>query len=133
MNTEKMYTLKDKLMRELEEMSSKEMTASNLNMVDTLAHATKNLCKVIDGAEEEYSGDGDWRAYGSYGRSYRGGMNGGSYNSERYSNRHRDSMGRYARDGGRDAMLRNLEEMLEDANTQSERMAIQNCIDQLRK
>ncbi|MBO7461956.1 MAG: hypothetical protein J6T96_05115 [Bacteroidales bacterium] len=53
----KLYTLKDKLCDELSSMADQKIDASNLQMVDTLAHSLKNLLKVIDHEEgNEYSG-----------------------------------------------------------------------------
>ena len=69
-----LYELKEKLVDELKEYGKKEMSAGSLDVIDKLAHATKNLCKVIESMEEGYSGRG----------SYRG--------------RNRDSMGRYSSD-----------------------------------
>ena len=93
--------LKEMLMEELAEYGKgKELTMGSLDMVDKLAHATKNLCKIVEsGEEEEYSradgmgGEGSYR--GMYRGSYRGSYadEGGSYR------RRRDSMGRYSRDG----------------------------------
>ena len=73
-----LYELKEKLMRELEEYGTKELSAGTLQAVDTLAHAIKNLCKIIEAAEEEeYSMAGGSYAYarggGGGGRSNRGG------------------------------------------------------------
>ena len=49
-----LHTLKEKLCAELEKYSSKELTASALDYVDKLAHAIKNIDKIIEGGE--YSG-----------------------------------------------------------------------------
>ena len=79
------------LCKELEEIGGKgELTAGSLETVDTLAHALKNIDKIIESKEEEeYSG----RSYdGSY-RSYARGR----------TNARRDSMGRYSRDYSRAA------------------------------
>lgn len=86
-----LYELKEMLCKELEEIGGKgELTAGSLETVDTLAHALKNIDKIIENKEEEeYSG----RSYdGSY-RSYARGR----------TNARRDSMGRYSRDYSRAA------------------------------
>lgn len=88
--------LKEMLMEELAEYGKgKELTMGSLDMVDKLAHACKNLCKIVEsGEEDEYSradGMGSYRMRGSYRGSYAD--EGGSYR------RRRDSMGRYSRDG----------------------------------
>lgn len=85
-----LYELRDKLCDELKNYGTKEVTASNLEVIDKLAHATKNLDKVIEAYEEE----GEYSS-----RSYPDGM-GGSYRG--YSrargrmNAPRDSRGRYS-------------------------------------
>lgn len=96
--------LKEMLMEELAEYGKgKELTMGSLDMVDKLAHATKNLCKIVEaGEEEEYSrADGGSMNGGSYrGGSYRGSYR-GSYADDGVSyRRRRDSMGRYSREDG---------------------------------
>lgn len=89
--------LKEMLMEELAEYGKgKELTMGSLDMVDKLAHATKNLCKIVEsGEEEEYSRADGMGSYRMRGGSYRGSYadEGGSYR------RRRDSMGRYSREG----------------------------------
>lgn len=102
---EELYDLKDKLCRELSEYGKKEkIDASTLQVIDTLAHSLKNVCKII----ECYESEEDARDY-SYAMprmprvSYAGGNSYGdmSYARGRGSNARRDSMGRYSsRDGG---------------------------------
>lgn len=76
------YDLKEKIMNELKKYASKpELSASSLETIDKLAHAAKNLCKIIEDEEDSYSGA-------------RGGGRG------RGSNAQRDSMGRYSSEGG---------------------------------
>lgn len=78
MDMRKMEELKEKLMRELEMVSSKQQLAlPDITMIDTLAHAIKNLCKVME-AEEQGGG-----------QSYGGGYSGAHY-----------VRGHYSRDGG---------------------------------
>lgn len=56
----KLWELKDNLKEELERYADvKVLDAATLNTIDTLAHACKNVCKIIDHCEEhgrEYSG-----------------------------------------------------------------------------
>lgn len=111
------YELKEMLMKELEEYGSKgELTGGSLEVIDKLAHAIKNLCKIIEAAEEEeeYSmaggsyerggqGGGNSYARGGSGGG-RGGQGGGSSRNSyargggrgRGRNAQRDSMGRYS-------------------------------------
>ncbi|MBO7670063.1 MAG: hypothetical protein J6S60_05690 [Oscillospiraceae bacterium] len=130
------YELKEMLMKELEEYGRKrDMSTGTLEVVDKLAHTIKNLCKIIEAAEEEeegYSGrGGSYRggSYGSYARGGRGGQGGGSYRGGSYEggsyargrgrNARRDSMGRYSSEQGysRDAaeMADQLRELMEQA------------------
>lgn len=114
------YELKDMLCGELSKYGSKgDLSAGELEIVDKLAHAVKNLGKIIEMEDEEYSGN----YYNNDGMSYRDGR-GGSYARGRGSNAKRDSMGRYSRysrysrDGGysrAEDMASQLREMMEDA------------------
>lgn len=106
------YELKEMLMKELEEYGRKgELTGGSLEVIDKLAHALKNIDKVIEAKEmeeEEYSMEGG--SYERGGNSYaRGGSGGGgqggggssrnSYARGRGRNARRDSMGRYSSEG----------------------------------
>lgn len=138
-----LYELKDKLLQELEEYGSKELSAGTLDVVDKLSHAVKNLCKIIEMKEdEEYSGDmmggtsyarGGNRG-GSRGGSYRGSYEGrgGSYARGRGSNARRDSMGRYSSERGysRDnmEMADQLRDLMEDAPNDAIRMDIERLL-----
>lgn len=135
-----LYELKEKLLNTLEDYSKKEMTASNLEIVDKLSHTIKNLCKIIEDAEEsEYSerggsyanmGGGSY-ARGRYSREGRGGSSyarGGRYSREggsyadgrgRGSQANRDSMGRYS---SNDGMISDLRDLMEDAPDEKTRM-----------
>lgn len=105
---EELYDLKDKLCRELSEYGKKEkIDAPTLQVIDTLAHSLKNVCKIIECYEAEENGYS--AAQGLYSNftmprvSYAGGNYYGdmSYARGRGSNARRDSMGRYSsRDGG---------------------------------
>jgi len=95
------YELKEMLMKELEEYGAKgELTSGSLEVIDKLSHAIKNLCKIIEAAEEEeYSmADGSYDG-GSYARGGgRGGNRGGSYRGGSYRGSYDGS---YARGDGR--------------------------------
>lgn len=95
------YELKDMLCKELEKYGSKELTAGSLEVIDKLAHAVKNLGKIIEMDEEEYSGYYPYMG-GSYDDgSYEGGSyRGGSYaRGGRGRTSMRDSRGRYSSRG----------------------------------
>lgn len=117
-----LYQLKEMLCKELEEYGSKgDLSAGSLEIVDKLAHALKNLDKIIETKEEEsgeeYSG-AMYRRGGSYryddgmmtGGSYRG----GSYARGRGSNARRDSMGRYSSRGGYSRAEGDMHEIVEE-------------------
>lgn len=122
-----LYELKEKLSKELENYSRKDLTASALTMIDTLAHALKNIDKVIEKCEEE-EGEYSGRA------SYEGGSMRGSYDMDGYSRRpmgnsyrrRRDSMGRYSRDGysGHNDMMPELEELMRNAPDERTRQTV---------
>lgn len=93
-----LYDLKEMLLKELEEYGKKgDLSAGSLDIVDKLAHATKNLCKIIEEMDGEYSNfGGSYYDRPSDGMSYR---RGGSYARGRGRNARRDSMGRYSSEG----------------------------------
>lgn len=99
---QELNNLFDKLCDELCEYGQKDLTQDSLKVIDTLAHAAKNVQKVMEGCEggsyAYYDEDPRTTAMGG---SMRGsyGM-GGSY---RMSGR-RDSMGRYSRADGNGGM-----------------------------
>lgn len=101
---DELYKLKEMLCKELEQYGTKgELTGGSLEVVDKLAHAVKNLDKIIDAYED---GEGSY-AMGGYSRDGRYMRDGGSYRGysrndgsyARGQNVRRDSMGRYSRRG----------------------------------
>lgn len=131
----KLYELKEMLCKELEEYGSKgELTAGSLDVVDKLAHAIKNLDKIIEAYEEEgYSNRGSYE--GSYAYA-RGGNRGGGRSNRGYSReggsyaQRRDSMGRYSRDGYsyNDGMIEELKGLMEDAPDERTKQEFQSFI-----
>lgn len=109
-----LHELKDKLISELKKYGSKDMTASTLETVDKLAHAAKNVCKVIESADG-YSERGM-----SYDGMYRGTPYAMDYAGARGRNVRRDSMGRYSRTGDIAAELRELMGEVRDQNTRAD-------------
>lgn len=109
-----LYELKEKLLEELKEYGSQEMSMGNLEIIDKLAHATKNICKIIEESEnDDYSRN-----------SYRG----GSYTSNRSYTRgrsaKRDAMGRYTRaEDEMDGMVSELRSMMNDLPPEKQREA----------
>lgn len=90
------YTLRDVLYKELSDYGDREtLNVDELNVVDTLAHALKNVDRIIMDEDDMDGGSYDNR----YSRN-RGSYNyGGSYARGRM-NAKRNSMGRYSRYGG---------------------------------
>lgn len=109
----KLNELKELLCKELDEYARRgDLTSESLCKIDMLAHAAKNIGKLIEQEEGGYSmtGGGSYAYEGGNsmgGRSYEGGSSnrGGSYaDGSSYArgrmNARRDSMGRYSREGG---------------------------------
>lgn len=94
----KVYDLKENLCRELEEYGSKDkFDISDIEYIDTLAHAIKNIDKIIEKYEENgYSQAGGGR-YSYDGRGY----GRGSYDMWRTTPYGRGYMDRYAYNDGR--------------------------------
>ena len=96
---EELNMLFEKLCDELCECGKKELNMESLKTIDTLAHAGKNILKIMEGCDEMEGGsyayyDEDPRTT-AMGGSMRGSYGNGSY---RMSGK-RDSMGRYSRTG----------------------------------
>jgi len=86
--TSTMEELKEMLCDELDKIVDKgTISMSDLEIVHKLVDTIKNIHKIDMYDESGYSGDGDWNATGTYGRSYRGGRmsRGRNYSRGRYS------------------------------------------------
>lgn len=125
------YDLKEMLCKQLEDYGKKgELSAAVLERVDMLAHAVKNLDRVIESMEEsEYSERNG-------GRSYRDGVvydGGRSMARGRGSNARRDSMGRYASDGYSSTgdMADQLRDMMDEAPDERTRQELQRLASKL--
>lgn len=129
----KLYELKEALCKELESYAGGNISSNTLKEIDTLAHATKNICKIIEKCEEEeYSEAYAMANGGSYRGSYGGSMEsrwedpmaqdsyeGGSYARGRGRGARRDSMGRYSRDDGKhQKVVSELKELQRMANNE---------------
>lgn len=135
---DELYALKEMLCKELKEYGEKgELSGGTLEIVDKLAHAVKNIDRIIENYDEEYSNDGGTYRGGSYrGGYYRGGnMGGGSYARGRGRNARRDSMGRYSREGysRHGDMMEQLEELMQDAPNQQIKQEIERLMDKVEK
>jgi len=102
----KLYDLRDKLCDELSTFADKGVSSGNLATVDTLAHAIKNVDKIIEVDEMD----------GGYSNTYPDGM-GGSYRrsyARGRMNAPRDRMGRYSGDMDDKESIRHEIKRLED-------------------
>lgn len=113
MGMKSMYDLRDMLCKELDEITRKgELGAGDLDIVNKLTDTIKNIDKIEAMEEDGYSSRRD--EYDMRGRGRRG---------THYVRGH------YSRDGGIDNMKRQLQEMLDNADDESIRRAIQRCMD----
>ena len=108
-----LYELKEKLCDELKEYGRKEMSGGSLDVIDKLAHAIKNIDKII----ENYENDG----YSNY------------YDMSRNNySRKRDSRGRYSSRGySYHGDIDELKMMMENAPNDSIRNDYQRLIQKM--
>ena len=109
-----LYDLKEKLCKELESYGKKgELSAGALSTIDTLAHAIKNIDKIIEVYES-----GEYSNYSPYDRGmYRGGSYGRRYSREGYS-----------RNG---EIVDRLRSLMDDAPDDRTRKEIQNLVSKM--
>ena len=130
-----LYRLKENIVKELEDYGKQGLNKSNLDVIDKLAHAGKNVAKIIECCEgEEYSMGRNCSMRDSYrGGSYRGSSYRDSYADEAYvrpdgsyargrgAGAKRDSMGRYSSEGNEAAYdVRMLLNRTHDEQTRQE-------------
>ena len=126
MGMKAMYDLRDMLCKELDEITRKgELGAGDLDIAYELVGTVKNIDKIEmmeddGGYSRRYSRDGNWEAdmRGNYGRDSSYARRGTHY-----------VRGHYSRDSGKDNMKRQLQEMLDEADDDTLRRAIQRCMD----
>ena len=146
-----MHKLIEYICEELDELErkaekEKSLSAAEMQYVDLLAHAKKNLLKAEEMSEDmEYSsayedGYGNSYARGGQGGNRGGGNRGGGRNNSSYArgrgrNARRDSMGRYSREGGYSmdggAMVEELRDLMQDAPDEQTRMEFQRFISKI--
>lgn len=138
---EKLYELKDKLMKELGEYSQNgKYSKEDVETIKYMASAIDHMCNIIEKAEEEeYSQRGGSYAYDNGNMGGSGG--GGSYRSGEYrysrnsyargrgQNARRDSMGRYSNADG--DFAEQLEQLMRDAPNDQIRQQVQNLMRQV--
>lgn len=121
-------------LKELEKKADNGLSMSEIQLMDTLLHAKKNLLKAEEMEEEsEYSGamrDGMMYRDGMRGGSYRGNYE-GSYARGRGRNAKRDSMGRYSSEGysrAADDVIDRMRDLMQDAPDEQTRQEIQRLV-----
>ena len=119
---DKLYELKDKLMKELEDYSQNgKFSKEDVESIKFMASAVDHLCNIME-EDEGYSGHYPYMgAYDGRGTSYRR-----SYK--------RDSMGRYSRENrgySRNDLADRMRELMADAPDDRTRQEIQRMVDKL--
>lgn len=119
----KIEELREMLVAELEQYGARgELTAGTLDVIDKLAHALKNIDKVL---ENEMGGG--YSATGYYADDM---SRGGSY--ARGMSRNRDSMGRYSRDGySRGSFADEMRELMRNAPDDRTRQDMERMISRM--
>lgn len=119
----KLYELKDKLMKELEEYADNgKFSKDDVEAIKYTASAIDHICNIMEDADGEYS-EMNMAPYAYGGGSYaRGGRGGRSYARGRMNAR-RDAMGRYSRAG--EDIAEQLRGIMHDAPDERIRMEIE--------
>lgn len=134
---EYMYELKDKLCKELNEIARKpEMGAGDLEIIHKLTDTIKNLDKIEMLEDGGYSQAGYRDGGSSYNRGSSYANRGkhyvrGHYSRDGYSNEGRGSRGGYSRHDAKEAMMEQMEMLMDQAGSEREREAIRRCMSQL--
>lgn len=126
---QKLYELREKLCKQLEEYPDKELSTAGLDIIDKLTHTIKNLDKIIAKHEEK-----------EYSNTYAGPPYGVTYDDvpqrqtyARGRGVRRDPMGRYSGvyTGGysrNSDLIMELTDLMADAPDERTRMELQKCI-----
>ena len=121
-----LYELKDNLVETLKEYGRGEINSSSLNTIDKLAHAAKNVCKIIESCEDEEYSERGYSRYSRDGESGRYSRMSGA-RGRRYAKR--DSMGRYSRSP--DEVHAKLQELLDETTDENTRHEIQKFMERM--
>lgn len=124
-----METLKDLLCDELDRIASKgELTAGSLDTIDKLTHSIKSIETILAMKEAGYSYN-DGMSYDQ--RGYSGARRNPPRNAiGQYKSYDRGNRG-YSRDDGKEWMIEQLEDMMEEAQDHKVREAIKKAIHQI--
>ena len=135
-----LHELKEKLCKELDEIARKpEMGAGDLEIIHKLTDTIKNLDKITLLEEDDGYSQAGYRAGGSsYDRGSSYANRGkhyvrGHYSRDGYSMEGRGGRGGYSRHDARDAMMEQMEVLMEQAGSDREREIIRRAMDQLEK
>lgn len=134
---EYMYELKDKLCKELDEIARKpEMSAGDLEAIHKLTDTIKNLDKIEMLEDGGYSQAGYRDGGSSYNRGSSYANRGkhyvrGHYSRDGYSMEGRGNRGGYSRHDAKEAMMEQMESLMDQAGSEREREAIRRCMNQL--
>ena len=134
---EYMYELKDKLCKELDEIARKpEMGAGDLEIIHKLTDTIKNIDKIDILEDDGYSQAGYRDRGSSYNRGSSYANRGkhyvrGHYSRDGYSMEGRGNRGGYSRHDAKEAMMEQMEMLMEQAGSEREREAIRRCMSQL--
>ena len=131
----KLYELKDKLMKELEEYADNgKFSKDDVEAIKYTASAIDHICNIMEGENGEYSEAmmpmGDGYAY-ARGRSYTHDGRGGRSYARGRINARRDAMGRYSRAG--EDIAEQLRDMMQDAPDEHIRMEIERLANKVEK
>ena len=131
MSKKAMYDLRNMLCDELDDLARKgELGAGDLEIAHKLTDTIKNIDKIEMMEDGGYSRDEDYSRRYSRDGDWQSGMRGTYGKGSSYARRGTHYVrGHYSRDGARDDMKRQLQEMLDNADDESIRRAIQRCMD----
>lgn len=133
----KLHELKQTIIGHLEEYADSGIKSfDDLKEIDTLAHAAKNLSKVIEACEEDEGGSSFRRGRVYEDRPRAGGYVDGAYRRDRISRYAREGRGGTSYEDGyaeaSNEMLNMLDTMLRDAKDDRERKTIREMMDSLK-
>lgn len=123
----KLYELKEKLMRELEDYSENgKFSKEDVEAIKYITSAIDHICNIMEDADEEgYSGDMMRMGGGRGGRGNR------SYARGRGGNARRDSRGRYSSEGYSYEFKADLEELMQDAPNERVKMKLREVMQEV--
>lgn len=129
----KLYELKEKLMRELEDYSENgKFSKEDVEAIKYITSAIDHICNIMEDADEEgYSGDMMRMSGRSYADGGRGGRGSRSYARGRGGNARRDSRGRYSSEGYSYEFKADLEELMQDAPNERVKMKLREVMQEV--